>query len=622
MLIRKCIPAFKNYYKYIMLIKEVITEAKSKYDPVTVADLDVHKHAIEVAKKIIKYIKTNCKPWLSKTQNGKLIAYRGSRTLAGSGKAFVKATRTDRKPKDTGLNRHETFNNLIAVAGGTANRSNSLFCTSSPNQAASYGTVYVMFPVGNFKYTWSPKYRDWTNDLEEDEIEEYFLKRTVANSLYDMPRRTDRKKVLQNPKSYNLDRVKKAIITNTGLDKALRMTTEIMVQCSGAVYVQYAFFEHYIRPLMLGKKISDNAINNIGVTGDDDDYNDYYESAESEGEILDEDNLNEGVNDPHIFKAVFTIGGPGSGKTTIANKLLGHSGLRPVNVDQFYEMMQAKDPVAGGYQQELYGHAKIKLEKRQHLLIDGRLGLVIDGTGKNLRRIQGLRDYLTGLGYDCMALFIDTDLETALHRNQSRARRVKPELVKQMHAAVRQNLKDINTVFNGNVISVDNSYVPDIETASKKIDKFLDASPSSPKAKEWVDSKKKPVKEDISQKKTFKDEIGEFERVSKQFNIPLNVLKQSYDAAKLAPLDNKTWSRLDNTESYDITNWSEVEQLAKKYGRDLQSIKRGLDRVPPPIILTDKTHSKFHLISGNTRLMAMRAAKMQPHVIFVKVDKF
>ena len=41
--------------------------------------------------------------------------------------------------------------------------------------------------------------------------------------------------------------------------------------------------------------------------------------------------LEEGPNDPHIFKAVFLAGGPGSGKSFVANKMLKGTGLRTVN---------------------------------------------------------------------------------------------------------------------------------------------------------------------------------------------------------------------------------------------------------------------------------------------------
>ena len=37
--------------------------------------------------------------------------------------------------------------------------------------------------------------------------------------------------------------------------------------------------------------------------------------------------VDEGVHDPHIFKAVFMAGSPGAGKSTIANKLFAGTGL-------------------------------------------------------------------------------------------------------------------------------------------------------------------------------------------------------------------------------------------------------------------------------------------------------
>ena len=62
------------------------------------------------------------------------------------------------------------------------------------------------------------------------------------------------------------------------------------------------------------------------------------------------DLLFEGVNDPGIFKAIFLAGGPGSGKTYVAQKLFGipdglttsATGLRLVNSDTEFEMLLNK----------------------------------------------------------------------------------------------------------------------------------------------------------------------------------------------------------------------------------------------------------------------------------------
>jgi adenylate kinase family enzyme len=62
------------------------------------------------------------------------------------------------------------------------------------------------------------------------------------------------------------------------------------------------------------------------------------------------DLLNEGVRDPGIFKAIFLAGGPGSGKSYVAQQLFGIPekvnvstyGLKMVNQDQELEMFLKK----------------------------------------------------------------------------------------------------------------------------------------------------------------------------------------------------------------------------------------------------------------------------------------
>lgn len=53
--------------------------------------------------------------------------------------------------------------------------------------------------------------------------------------------------------------------------------------------------------------------------------------------------LEEGVNDPAIFKVVFLAGGPGSGKSFIVGKTgLSALGFRIVNSDDIYEFKLKK----------------------------------------------------------------------------------------------------------------------------------------------------------------------------------------------------------------------------------------------------------------------------------------
>ena len=47
--------------------------------------------------------------------------------------------------------------------------------------------------------------------------------------------------------------------------------------------------------------------------------------------------LQEGLQDPNIFKAFFLAGGPGSGKSYVVRKTTGGTGLKVVNSDDAFE---------------------------------------------------------------------------------------------------------------------------------------------------------------------------------------------------------------------------------------------------------------------------------------------
>lgn len=52
---------------------------------------------------------------------------------------------------------------LLQRSGFDALRSNSLFCSGDIETASSYGTVYAVFPVDGFNFTWSKSVSDYFN---------------------------------------------------------------------------------------------------------------------------------------------------------------------------------------------------------------------------------------------------------------------------------------------------------------------------------------------------------------------------------------------------------------------------------------------------------------------------
>lgn len=217
--------------------------------------------------------------------------------------------------------------------------------------------------------------------------------------------------------------------------------------------------------------------------------------------------VEEGVNDPHIFKAVFLAGGPGSGKSFVSDKMLKGTGLKTVNSDDIYEFLMKKhdmdmsDPevIASPKGQETRNRAKEITKRKEDSHIDGRLGLVIDGTGKDVQKVASSNEKLKALGYETMMLFVNTSEDVAQERNKQRARSIPSEMVSKMWNTVQQNLMKFQQVFGAaNFHVVDNSgglEDPDRKEnfleVTRAIDKFLMKAPSNRFAKQWIADKQK-----------------------------------------------------------------------------------------------------------------------------------
>jgi len=212
--------------------------------------------------------------------------------------------------------------------------------------------------------------------------------------------------------------------------------------------------------------------------------------------------LEEGPNDPHIFKAVFMAGGPGSGKSYVAGKMLSGTGLKTVNSDEIYEYLAQKqdidlsDPeqVYSPKGQEVRNKAKDLTQKRRGHFLDGRLGVLIDGTGKDVAKVKKDSEALKSLGYDTMMIMVNTSLEQATTLNQKRARRLPDEVVRDMWHTVQNNLMQFQQVFGAaNFHVVDNTMGQEnkerkenFNTVYKNVQKFLNTPPTDRRAIKWL----------------------------------------------------------------------------------------------------------------------------------------
>lgn len=183
--------------------------------------------------------------------------------------------------------------------------------------------------------------------------------------------------------------------------------------------------------------------------------------------------VNESINDKNILKCVFLAGGPGSGKSFIANNLFAMSGsisalgVKIINSDAFFELGLAKaglpSVILKGseiYDQQMVirALAKSKTELKQGLHLDSLLPIVIDGTGKDYDKITKQAEYLKSIGYDVSMVFVNTSLEVAQARNAARTRVVDPNLVFKMWSEVQGNMGKFQDYFGrNNFLIIDNN---------------------------------------------------------------------------------------------------------------------------------------------------------------------
>ena len=208
--------------------------------------------------------------------------------------------------------------------------------------------------------------------------------------------------------------------------------------------------------------------------------------------------LQEGVYDPNIFKAFFLAGGPGSGKSFVVARTTAMFGMRIVNSDDVFESLIKKAGMNmdmrnySGKDLErrdvIRGRAKEITKLRQANYIEGRLGLIIDGTGKDYAKIEKQMRGLQQLGYDNHMIFVNTSLDVALARNEKRPRKLPEKLVVSSWNNVQKNIGKFSQLFQKGFIIVDNND-PDEDVITgvfKRVRSLANKKVQNGIAKAWI----------------------------------------------------------------------------------------------------------------------------------------
>lgn len=143
--------------------------------------------------------------------------------------------------------------------------------------------------------------------------------------------------------------------------------------------------------------------------------------------------------------------------------------------------------------------AKRIKDAKEKLYVHGRLGLLIDGTGDDYKKIKNKVVELRKLGYDCYMIFVNTSLEVALERNNARDRVLPEKLVTNIWKDVQKNIGRFQGLFKGQMIVIDNSDRVIVKsgkpTFGKVVDRmikqFINSPIKSKIAKDWIKTQKR-----------------------------------------------------------------------------------------------------------------------------------
>lgn len=238
-----------------------------------------------------------------------------------------------------------------------------------------------------------------------------------------------------------------------------------------------------------------------------------------------EQTIEEGINDPGKLKAVFLAGGPGSGKDYILNTVLAGQGLREINSDTAFEFLMRKNkldlemPESERVERDIVrGRAKMITKEKERLALQGRLGLIINGTADDLDKTRKIKAELESMGYETMMVFVNTSDEVSRQRNIERGksgqRKVNdgtdkngnPDGTQDIRGEkwrlAQKNIGELQKIFGNERFSVvDNSIdmrkaPPDVKNkvldnfnrVRRMTQQFVRSDNKNPDAKKWVES--------------------------------------------------------------------------------------------------------------------------------------
>ncbi len=220
-------------------------------------------------------------------------------------------------------------------------------------------------------------------------------------------------------------------------------------------------------------------------------------------------------------KAIILAGAPGAGKGSILGGL-DLSGLKTFNLDDTIAALSKQDGFTLNQKDtdsenrskfmKAMAQATKKLKSEDiPQAIANRESFILDGTSASKNQTVKLVDQLEQAGYDVLMLYVYTDLETSLKRNQERFeksggedRSLMPGAVVSTWNSVTKNFDTYKEMFGNNFISVANTGESEV---MKDIENILQTYVAPFKVKDGKPKTDKEIARSRAQKAKLNQEV-------------------------------------------------------------------------------------------------------------------
>ena len=172
-------------------------------------------------------------------------------------------------------------------------------------------------------------------------------------------------------------------------------------------------------------------------------------------------------------KAIFMVGGAGSGKDYIYKKFIKPLGLEEINVDTSYkELLKTANlglKIADFTQDQLsqasklMGQAQKATKEKYTQLSTAKNNIVINGTGAANKPLLKKKQELEALGYDTMMVMIWVSPYTSLERNATRERTLPPAIILRTWYGVNKNIETYRSAFGEDFVLINNDPKAELE---------------------------------------------------------------------------------------------------------------------------------------------------------------